>query len=238
MGDGSGNFFQVENKILDKHGAAMGPYGIAVYSALCRFSDKSGRAFPSHDKIASVTGMSRRQVMRVIDKLVDLKLIVKTTRRNNNMKQSNVYQIVDILSQSRCDSQSQRSDSQSQGVVTHSHNHSDSQSHKQYPINNTQEEQTAQPSSSLRRRVHDRLQQEWVTVNPTQLDGHMRLAERYSIDTWLDGFEATKPGARSSIAYVEKVVAGMWHEQPKPKPPKQKAYITDPVTGERKEVMA
>jgi len=69
-----------------------------------------------------------------------------------------------------------------------------------------QGEAAAPPSSSLRRQVFDRLAGEWDTVNKTQVDKHSELAERYSLDAWRTGFDATKRGARASPAYVEKVI--------------------------------
>lgn len=66
--------------------------------------------------------------------------------------------------------------------------------------------ETAAATTAVRPAVFDRLQKEWLTVNPTQHDGHSELAEKYGYQDWLQGFNTTKPGARSRPAYVEKVI--------------------------------
>lgn len=55
-------------------------------------------------------------------------------------------------------------------------------------------------------KLQARLEQEWLTVNLTQIETHQELIDRYGYPAWLAGFEQTKPGARSNHAYVEKVI--------------------------------
>ena len=57
---------------------------------------------------------------------------------------------------------------------------------------------------STRAKVFDRLEQEWLTVNPAQVEKHAPIAEKYGFEAWLRGFEASPRGARSNAAYVEK----------------------------------
>ncbi len=96
---------------------------------------------------------------------------------------------------------------------------------------------------TLAEKIHDRLQEEWMTVNLTQLDNHTALVQRYGYDAWLAGFEICKRGQRSSHSYVEKAIISAIDRNPSlaktnPKPPPAYKYIiTDPVTGVRKEVL-
>lgn len=66
--------------------------------------------------------------------------------------------------------------------------------------------ETAAAVTAVRPAVFDRLQKEWMTANPTQVINHTALAEKYGYADWLQGFNSTKPGARSRPAYVEKVI--------------------------------
>lgn len=87
-----------------------------------------------------------------------------------------------------------------------------------------------------------RLQSEWVNVNTTQVDGHWALVEHYGFEAWLRGFNACRAGARSNFSYVEKVISGQLDKSPpphvngRPPPPKERRFITDPVTKERREI--
>lgn len=96
---------------------------------------------------------------------------------------------------------------------------------------------------TLSEQVFDRLEEEWSIVNPSQMDGHMALATRYGYEAWVAGLEKCTKGKRSSHAYVEKAICSAIDEKPslaktKPKPPPAYQYfVTDPVTGVRKEVL-
>ena len=68
-------FYIVDNAFLDFYGPEIGPYGIAVYNALCRyarFDQGEGMCYPSMASIAKRTGMSRRKVISTMKQLVDL----------------------------------------------------------------------------------------------------------------------------------------------------------------------
>lgn len=67
--------FTIDNRFFSRYGATVGPHGIAIYCMLAAFADDKGQCQSSLRAITSVTGMSRRQVIRVIAKLVDLDLI-------------------------------------------------------------------------------------------------------------------------------------------------------------------
>ncbi len=122
-----------DNEVVQQYGAALGPYGIAVYIALLTFADsKDQTCFPSHQQIAEMTRMSRRHVIRSVQALKELRLIRVTTRGEGPGQASNLYTILTPGG----------SDYQSQGVVTTSHRGSDYQSHELDSFNQTQLNQT------------------------------------------------------------------------------------------------
>lgn len=96
---------------------------------------------------------------------------------------------------------------------------------------------------TLSQRVFDRLESEWSTVNPGQMDRHSALAEKYGYEAWVAGLERCTHGKRSNSDYVEKAILSAIDEKPSLKKKEPKAaptlrYTTiDPVTGVRKEVL-
>lgn len=77
---------------------APNPSAKLVYSALATFADaKSREAFPKHDTIADMLGISERTVRRAISDLKDAELIeiVGTKRSRNGYKSANVYRLLD-----------------------------------------------------------------------------------------------------------------------------------------------
>ena len=87
-------WFWIDNGLLDQHGAAIGPHGIAVYAALARFSDSNGECFPSTATIARVTGLSRATVSTTLAELCDEKRqIVSVTRERGRV---NVYRLLPL----------------------------------------------------------------------------------------------------------------------------------------------
>jgi hypothetical protein len=63
-------YLKVYNDFYDRFGSVLGPYGIAVYVALCRYIDvDSSECNPSYATIARGTGMSRRKVIYEIQEL-------------------------------------------------------------------------------------------------------------------------------------------------------------------------
>jgi len=85
-------YFQVPNDIfeigLDKH-------ELLIYMYLARCGNHGSKAFPSYNKIAEKTGISRRKVIDTIKLLENKKLIVKEKRYNfeRGENYSNVYRI-------------------------------------------------------------------------------------------------------------------------------------------------
>ena len=45
-------WFRVPNEIIDAHGPALGPFGIAVYCCLAHHADAGGLCWPSFNTIA------------------------------------------------------------------------------------------------------------------------------------------------------------------------------------------
>lgn len=105
--------------------------------------------------------------------------------------------------------------------------------YKEYKQNKTSKPQAASPADAtakLRAAVFDRLEQQWLFVNPAQLDQHMALAERYGLEAWLRGFEKTARGKRSNASYVEKVVADVADELEEiSMPPAQPSVVMVPA---------
>ncbi len=90
------NFFWAHNAIFDKWGANLKGNGIAVYLCLVRHANNDGTCYPSLNTIAKKCGICRNTVIRIIDKLVDLGLIVREKRDGQKGRTSNLYTIVDI----------------------------------------------------------------------------------------------------------------------------------------------
>jgi hypothetical protein len=84
--------FFVDNVILDKYGKKLGPYGIAVYMALCRFADQSTQScFPSVQTIADRIGAGTtkvREMLRLLEKLG----LIETQQRKDS---SSIYTLLD-----------------------------------------------------------------------------------------------------------------------------------------------
>lgn len=91
-------FYMIDNDIIDKYGAEIGVYGIAVYSFIARYaSGKNDSAFPSYQTIADKLGISRPKAVTTINKLVDLGLIKKEKRTDDaGDSTSNLYTLVDM----------------------------------------------------------------------------------------------------------------------------------------------
>lgn len=105
-------YLRVYNDLYDRFGTQLGPYGIAVYVALCRYANQDSECWPSHTTIAKGTGMSRRQVIREINKLESLGVIAVERSKHS----ANVYILLDTCdtqSHLPCDIQSHPRDSQS-----------------------------------------------------------------------------------------------------------------------------
>lgn len=67
---------------------------VKVYLAICKFADKRGQCYPSYTTIGAWAGISRRQVIRSIKELEQLRVItVVKQERSNGSQTSNLFQI-------------------------------------------------------------------------------------------------------------------------------------------------
>lgn len=74
-------FFIIDNELIDRYGAIIGVYGVAVYNVLAQYANKNGnQVFPSYNTIADKLGISRPKVISTIAVLVDAGLITKAKR--------------------------------------------------------------------------------------------------------------------------------------------------------------
>src|SRR5437763_1744851 len=142
-------FFTIDNLLVDFFGALLGPYGLVVYMALARFANQESACWPSLTTIAQRTGMSRRQVIREIDKLQALHLIAVEPQFDSTTGEhkANRYILLDVTPS---DSQSLPSDSQSLGGSDSQSPPSDPQSPKQNIENKTQHRNQTQRTTRAR----------------------------------------------------------------------------------------
>lgn len=88
-------YLRVDNDLYDRFGAVLGPYGLAVYLALCRYVNQDSECWPSYATIARGTGMSRRKVIYEVAKLEALGVIQVERRVEANKHVSNVFVLLD-----------------------------------------------------------------------------------------------------------------------------------------------
>lgn len=91
-------YFTIDNVLLDVYGGQLGPHGIAVYAALARFANHEQECWPTYRTITDRTGVSRRQIVREIEKLETLKIIAITRRVDEKgQRTSHLYTLLDIV---------------------------------------------------------------------------------------------------------------------------------------------
>lgn len=84
-----------DRDIIKKDGATLGPYGIAVYVALCSFAGMDQTAWPSLSTLAKTIGCSRRKVVEVVHTLEEMGWIrVENRTHENGDPDSNVYHLL------------------------------------------------------------------------------------------------------------------------------------------------
>lgn len=88
-------WFHIDNALLDRFGAEIGAYGVAVYAVLARHADAKGVCFPSYQGIADKLGVSRRQAIRTVGVLVERGLIRVQKRQTPGKRPQNVYVLTD-----------------------------------------------------------------------------------------------------------------------------------------------
>ena len=88
-------YLRVDNDLYDRFGSQLGPYGLAVYMALCRYVNQDSECWPSYATIAKGTGMSKRKVIYEVKKLERLQVIAI----ERNQHTSNVFILLDTSAQ-------------------------------------------------------------------------------------------------------------------------------------------
>lgn len=92
------NRYYIDNIFLRQgYGAAVGPYGIAIYNAICLHADYDYQdCWPSHKLLADLTGMSNRQARYKIKELEDLGVIEVERRREGKKNLTNVVTLTAV----------------------------------------------------------------------------------------------------------------------------------------------
>jgi hypothetical protein len=93
-----GGWFRVDNTVIDKYGAALGAYGIAVYAVLCRFANNDTQeTYPSLATIGKRIGCARSTVQKSIKALEVEGLICKEQVRSDRGDwDHNRYWLLDV----------------------------------------------------------------------------------------------------------------------------------------------
>jgi len=69
------HFFMVDDLLLDAYAARLGPHTTLVYISLCRHANKFQISWPSIDRLAEKTAVSRSGVLRGLRELEKARLI-------------------------------------------------------------------------------------------------------------------------------------------------------------------
>ena len=96
-----GGWFRTPNTLFERK---ISVYAKIVYMNLCRHADKSGRSFPSHERIAAECSTSVATVKRAINELIRAGLATLKSRGHSG--RANVYSVLwhrtDIAQRERC----------------------------------------------------------------------------------------------------------------------------------------
>lgn len=95
------NWFWIDNIILERYGAEIGPYGIALYCALCKYaSNETQTSYPSQASLGKLLGMTPPTVRAALKKLVECGLVEYEHRASDTgARTSNMYYLVDVRGQ-------------------------------------------------------------------------------------------------------------------------------------------
>jgi hypothetical protein len=97
-----GDYFRIDNAILERFGKDLGPAGITVYCVLAMHvnaKDGRERAFPGYRKIRQLTGLSHQTICKAIKKLTSLGLIRVEPRTAGGFNRGNVYYLLAVPDQ-------------------------------------------------------------------------------------------------------------------------------------------
>jgi hypothetical protein len=172
--------------------------------AISDFADDEGYAFPGTEILAKKIRMSERQVIRLRQTLYDsgeLQYISGGKFKGDKLSV-------------RVTTREKKGDTQGKERVTPMS--PDPSLIRQEPSINPQAEEfngLIHPDAKISPLVFSVLEEQWMTVNPAQLDTHMALVKHYGFENWLRGWKATAPRFRSNKAYVEKVIISNMPEE-------------------------
>ena len=109
----NGKWWWCHNAVIDQYGPMLGPHGLAVYAALCRYANDDGACWPSIATIGHDTGMSPNRVRRSLADLERNNLISIERRADGEVNLTSIYTLLDVE-----ESSSQRSTTSPQAVPT------------------------------------------------------------------------------------------------------------------------
>jgi len=78
------HWFYIDNALIDQYAAAIGAMGLAVYTALVRHANGSGKAYPSLRRLERLLGISRHTLIKYLDILEKHALIAKHYRKSTD----------------------------------------------------------------------------------------------------------------------------------------------------------
>jgi hypothetical protein len=91
------HWFYIDNAVIDQHAAAIGAMGLAVYTALVRHANGSGKAYPSLRRLERLLGISRHTLIKYLDVLEKHQLIAKHYRKSaDGDATSTLYRILPV----------------------------------------------------------------------------------------------------------------------------------------------
>lgn len=94
----------IDNSVLERYGAELGPYGIAVYVTLAyRANGHTQKCWPGRADIARLIGISAKQVSREVAKLEQLGLIgvERRWKPGDQDQDTNVYTLLSVSGEGR-----------------------------------------------------------------------------------------------------------------------------------------
>lgn len=93
----NGRWWWCHHAIIDNYGETLGPYGLAVYAALCRYANTDGACWPSIATLAKRLGMSPNRVRKSLSILETLGLIsVEYRKTEDDVNLTSVYTLLEV----------------------------------------------------------------------------------------------------------------------------------------------
>ena len=136
----------VHNALVREHGAELGVYGIAVYTALATYAGRDETAYPSYKTLADAVGCSRRKAIDAIkdlERLGWIKVEKRHTTDNPQLQSSNLYTLLPCPVNDVHGGSARNSS----GVVNDVHGGSARDAHEKESLNNNQKKKRASESA-------------------------------------------------------------------------------------------